>query len=149
MASEWTVANLRKILVFRRPLSGRALFWNWHNVIGFWCAGPLFFIVVTGVIMSYPWANNLLYRLTGSDLPSTAGIVSAERPNIAQSAANQSIQASGVTQSDGSRPKGQRATDQAIKFGFLFSRAEQQVPDWKSITLKIANIKASGYYFPD
>ena len=30
---------------------------------------PLFLIVITGVIMSYAWANNLLYRMTGNPPP--------------------------------------------------------------------------------
>ena len=46
---------------FRGGLAGRARDWNWHNVIGFWCATPLFLIVLTGVVMSYPWANDLLW----------------------------------------------------------------------------------------
>src|SRR5689334_17324893 len=59
----------KSVIWFARGLGGKARDWNWHNVIGFWCALPLFFIVLTGVIMSYPWANNLLYRITGSELP--------------------------------------------------------------------------------
>ena len=45
---------------------------NWHNVIGFWSAVPRFFIVISGAVMSYPWANILIYTLTG-DKPPTGG----------------------------------------------------------------------------
>jgi uncharacterized iron-regulated membrane protein len=63
------VQSLRNRLLFRGGLMGRAREWNWHNVIGMWTAVPLFFIVLTGVIISYPWASNLLYKLTGTQPP--------------------------------------------------------------------------------
>jgi uncharacterized iron-regulated membrane protein len=69
---KWSWQHLRPVVLFRRGLAGRQRNWNWHNVTGFWCAVPLFFIVLTGVIMSYQWANNLLYELAGSPLPAAA-----------------------------------------------------------------------------
>ncbi len=50
-------------------LRGRARDWNWHNVLGIWCAAPLLVIALTGVVMSFPWANTLLFRLSGSNPP--------------------------------------------------------------------------------
>ncbi len=63
---KWLLQYIRPAIWFRGGLRGRAREWNWHNTIGFWSAIPLFFIVLTGVIMSYQWANNLLYQLTGT-----------------------------------------------------------------------------------
>lgn len=63
---KWSWAAVRATLMFRSGLSGRARTWNWHNVAGVWCAIPLAFITLTGVVMSYPWANALLFRLAGS-----------------------------------------------------------------------------------
>jgi uncharacterized iron-regulated membrane protein len=65
----WSWKNIKAILLFRGGLNGKARDFNWHNVIGIWSMAPLFFIVLTGVIMSYPWANNLLYRMTGNEPP--------------------------------------------------------------------------------
>lgn len=65
----WTRQSLRAVTWFRRGLQGRARDFNWHNAIGFWCLVPLVVIVASGVVMSYPWANNLVYRLTGSETP--------------------------------------------------------------------------------
>jgi uncharacterized iron-regulated membrane protein len=65
----WLRQYLRPAIWFRGGLRGRARDWNWHNTIGFWSAIPLFFIVLSGVIMSYAWANNLLYRVTGTEPP--------------------------------------------------------------------------------
>ena len=60
-------------LLFRRGLRGRARDWNWHNVAGIWCALPLLLITLTGVVISYPWANALLFRLAGSPAAGTPG----------------------------------------------------------------------------
>ena len=64
-----TWASFRKILWFRGGLSGKARDFNWHNVAGFWCCVPLFFLVLSGVVMSYPWASNMVYRAAGSEPP--------------------------------------------------------------------------------
>lgn len=61
--------HLKPALLFRPNLKGRARDWNLHNIFGFWMALPLACIVLTGVIMAYPWATALLYRAAGSAVP--------------------------------------------------------------------------------
>lgn len=65
----WAKRALRNVVWFRRGLSAKARDFNWHNVIGLWTAIPLLFIVASGVVMSYPWANDLVYRLAGESAP--------------------------------------------------------------------------------
>lgn len=69
----WSVSGLKLITLFQRRLKGRGRDWNWHNVLGFWSAIPLFFIVVSGVVMSYPWANAMVFRLAGEAAPPAGG----------------------------------------------------------------------------
>jgi uncharacterized iron-regulated membrane protein len=76
----WTLSGLRLITLFQRRLKGRGRDWNWHNVLGFWSAIPLFFIVVSGVVMSYPWANALVYQLAGETAPPAGGGGAGGRP---------------------------------------------------------------------
>jgi len=64
----WVRAHLRPAFLFQRGLSGRARDFNWHNVLGIWSVAPLFLIALTGVVMAYPWANDLLFRVSG-DVP--------------------------------------------------------------------------------
>ena len=52
---------------------GKAREWNWHNVIGFWSLPVLIVLTVSGVVMSYRWANNLVYRLAGETAPAVGG----------------------------------------------------------------------------
>jgi uncharacterized iron-regulated membrane protein len=64
-----------RTLWFKTGLNGKARNWNWHNVIGFWMAIPMFLILVSGVVIGYDWANNLVYTVTGThptpDTPKT------------------------------------------------------------------------------
>lgn len=73
LPKKFTWQHLRPSLLFRGGLSGKARDWNWHNVIGIWAWVPLVLVVGSGVIMSYPWASNLLYTMTGSPLPPQPG----------------------------------------------------------------------------
>jgi uncharacterized iron-regulated membrane protein len=43
-------------------------------VFGFWACIPLFFIVITGVVMSYTWANNLVFLAVGETPPPPRGL---------------------------------------------------------------------------
>jgi uncharacterized iron-regulated membrane protein len=116
---DWGWANLKKIILFRRGLGGRALYWNWHNVFGAWCVVPLFIIVLSGVIMSYGWANNLLYRLTGNEPPAPPQSASSQ----------QKPQGEGKPRSD--------LAPQESPFEKIVAAAEQ-VPQWQSITVRIS-----------
>jgi uncharacterized iron-regulated membrane protein len=122
---EWNWNNLKKIIVFRGEAWGRARDWNWHNVLGFWCVAPLLLIVVTGVVMSYPWANNLLYRATGTTPLQAASQRLAERNPGAASRKN----------SDPSSRKSEPAHFEGLDK--LFTRARLQVPDWTTISLRL------------
>jgi len=68
---KWTRRHFAPILWFRGGLSGKARDFNWHNVIGFWCLVPLFVVVLSGAVISYPWASNLVYTLAGTQPPAS------------------------------------------------------------------------------
>lgn len=133
----WTRNAFRNVTWFRRGLSPKARDFNWHNVIGFWSAVPLFVIVVSGVVISYPWAGNLVYRVVGDTPPPPQG--GAGGP-------------AGPAGASASRPGGERGAggerggrgggdaDAAVPLdgiGVLAARAERQVRGWRSITLTL------------
>ncbi|MEQ1729799.1 MAG: PepSY-associated TM helix domain-containing protein [Vicinamibacterales bacterium] len=64
--------HVRPVLLFRSGVRGKARDFNWHNVIGIWSALPLFVVVLGGVVISYPWASDLVYRATGETPPPRA-----------------------------------------------------------------------------
>ena len=73
MPRRWTWQHVRPVALFRTGLSGKARDFNWHNTLGIWCAIPLFFIVVSVMPISFPWANALLFRAAGDVPPAPGG----------------------------------------------------------------------------
>jgi uncharacterized iron-regulated membrane protein len=56
-------------LLFKRGLAGKARDWNWHNVVGIWSAPILVVLTVTALPISYKWAGDAIYKLTGTVAP--------------------------------------------------------------------------------
>ncbi len=108
---KWLPQHLTAILLFRRTATARARDFNWHNVIGFWCAPVLIVLTATGVVMSYPWANRLLYQMAGSPLPAARGPQGLRGPQ------------------DSQRPR--------VDVDALWARAEQQLPTWQTVTMRL------------
>jgi uncharacterized iron-regulated membrane protein len=109
----WNLKGLRSVLWFRRGLPARARDFNWHNVIGFWSAAPLFVVVLSAVVISYTWAGNLVYRIAGEAPPAPRG--------------NQPNTSAGTTKEPGA----------LNNLNSQWLRAEQQVSDWQSISLQM------------
>lgn len=74
----WNRESFTKILRFNQGLKGKARDWNWHNVVGFWCAPFLLITALTGMVMSFGWANNLLFRVTGNEPTNYAAMKTAK-----------------------------------------------------------------------
>jgi uncharacterized iron-regulated membrane protein len=116
----WTSEAVKTITLFRSGLGGRARDFNWHNVIGFWCAPVLLVLTLTGVVMSYQWANDLLYRLTGNEPPPPQ-----TAPPTARDGQRRPREATAVP----SRP--------TLGLNALWARAERQVPGWVAINARL------------
>src|SRR5688572_10115606 len=69
---KWTAQALSGVTWFKGGLTGKARDFNWHNVFGFWTALPLFLVVLSATVISYPWATSLVYRVTGTQPPAPA-----------------------------------------------------------------------------
>jgi uncharacterized iron-regulated membrane protein len=114
--------------LFRTGLRGKARDFNWHNVIGIWTAVPLAIIVATAAPISFPWANALVYRIAGETPPAPAA--PASRPNTPPRAER----GPGPSEVEGPRSASTEGVNQ------LWARAEQQVPGWRSINLRLAGL---------
>jgi uncharacterized iron-regulated membrane protein len=97
---------------------------NWHNTIGFWSAAPLFIIVLSAVVISYTWAGNLVYRIVGETPPAprAANQTPPPSPSNVQSSAPANLNSA-------------------------WQRAEQQVGDWRSITLQLPANESAPFTF--
>jgi len=114
---QWKWSSFRPVLWFRGKLSGKARDWNWHNVLGFWSCVPLFFIVVTAALISYPWATGLLYNAFGETPP--GGARPPERSNAPASSPDM---------------QGLNA---------LWAKAEAASPGWQTISLRLPADKSA------
>ena len=64
----WRWSVLRLNLLFRTDLpNAKARDFNWHHVFGIWAVVPLFAVVISGVMISYPWAADLITRVYGEE----------------------------------------------------------------------------------
>jgi uncharacterized iron-regulated membrane protein len=109
---KWTKNAGHAILFPNLKLRGKARDFNWHHATGFWCAPVLFFIVLSGVLMSYTWATNLLYRVTGNE-PPVVRSSPARRP--------------------GSPKESNFIPGDLDRFWMI---AEQRIPDWKVVSVR-------------
>lgn len=117
----WKWRGLKTSLLFNRRLTGKARDWNWHNVIGFWSSSVLVVLTLTAAVMSYPWANDLLYTLAGS-----------EPPPRSQAPAGQAQRAGRSLGGAGAKP----AEQPVANFEALLAAAEKQVPGWTMLMMR-------------
>jgi uncharacterized iron-regulated membrane protein len=101
----------------RFKVKGKARDFNWHTTLGFWTSLVLIILTVTAAVISYQWVGNLLYTLTGNEVPQQQG---------------------------GGGPQGQNPNQQVEKapslpenLNQLWTRAEAQSENWKSINMRL------------
>jgi uncharacterized iron-regulated membrane protein len=134
----WNIRRVRSVIFFHRGLKSRARNFNWHNTIGFWSSLLLIVITGTGMVISYQWATNLLYTLTGSEPPVQQTTASRSTPAQPSGEARERSSRKQVANEARSlqRPNSQSS---AIPedLDVLWLRAEQQANGWQSITLRL------------
>ncbi|MCY1003890.1 PepSY-associated TM helix domain-containing protein [Myxococcus sp. MISCRS1] len=111
---KWTLKTVRPVLWFRRGLKGKPRDFNWHNVIGFWTLPVLIVLTASGMVISYKWASDFVYTLTGNAPPAQQGPGSA-----------------GV--------KVAPPSEDAVRkdLGSLLAVVQGQAPTWESITYRL------------
>jgi uncharacterized iron-regulated membrane protein len=158
---QWTVKHVSAVVFFRGGLRGKARDFNWHNVIGLWCAPILIVLTATGMVISYPWASNLVYTVTGSPRPVVPGrgggpgVVEGQRGRGGRGDAGQgnegrSGQPRGGERREASRtPAENRGPERAApptesaspvalaSLESLVARAEQRVPTWRTMIVRL------------
>lgn len=128
MPRSWNWRALRPIVWFRQNSSTKARDFNWHNSIGFWTAPVLIVLTLTAMPISFRWAGNLLFTVTGTPLPAaTTGGQSA---------------GAGAAAPAGISPATLDA--RTLTLDELVTAAGKQMPEWKTITLRINNGAAPG-----
>lgn len=115
-------------------LGGKARDFNWHNVIGFYTAPILIVLTASGLVLSYPWANRLVYTIAGSPAPGTSA-------------------AGGVANTGTRSGPSERGRERVRPVGLpgnldvLWARAEQAVPTWGTMTMRLGSQPAAPVTF--
>ena len=148
----WTWPIVSAVTLFRSGIRGKARDFNWHNVIGFWCAPILVVLTATGMVISYSWASNLVYTLTGSPRPA-AGAGRGGGPG-AEAGGGRGSGRSGergrgasVRVDPAGRARAERPPEPAgppedssssgVTLESLVARAERRVPTWRTMILRL------------
>jgi len=112
---KWRTKGLRRSLWFiRRPADAKARNWNWHNVIGLWTAPVLIVLTLTALPISYRWAGQLLFTITGTPPPPPAPANTAPAAKL-------------TPPSSDAKPLSAEA---------LITVAQKQFPTWKTLTYR-------------
>lgn len=112
--------TLRAGVFLRFGLVSRAREWNQHRVLGFWFAFPIALITITGAIMAFGWATNLLFLVTGSPLPGAAHTA--------------------VTTQHRSHQDAERSQPEAsVEMQQTLNSAERQAPGWRVLRVATPN----------
>jgi uncharacterized iron-regulated membrane protein len=114
----WSWTRFKAGAFFRAGLSGKAWNWNRHNTLGLWAAQPLIVITVTGAILTYGWATNLLYRAAGSSPPlrvASKGNVSGDKKHSSREAKPQA----------------------AVNISQILASAEHQATGWRILKVPL------------
>jgi uncharacterized iron-regulated membrane protein len=158
-------AQFRNILWFRGRLRPKARDFNWHNVLGFWSALPLALVVYSGVVISYPWAGNMVYQAFGETPPTGRGGGpggGAGNPNGRPGTASargggdgRGAEVSGAAGRSGAQapPPAPGTTGTAVApepppavapadVDSLLQRAMKREPDWTILTARIPTVEA-------
>lgn len=119
--------HFKAAMTLRWKVKGRARDFNWHTVIGFWASLVLIILTLTAVIMSYQWAGNLLYTLTGNEPPAPQQQQQGPAPN--------------------QQPE-QPALVVPANLNDLLTKAENHTT-WKSISLRLPLVKDAAVFTID
>jgi uncharacterized iron-regulated membrane protein len=117
--------HFKAALTFRWQVTGKARDFNWHSVIGFWSSLILIILTLTAAVISYQWAGNLVYTLTGNEVPA---------PPQQQQPQN---------------PSGEQPFILPENLGQVWDKAESHAPAWKSISLRLPITKDAAVFTID
>lgn len=113
----WRWRTLRSLLLFRtKYVNSKVRDFNWHHVFSVWALIPLFLIALSGVVMSYPWANGLVFATFGEMAPQRGEGAQRERGND-------------------TGPEASASADPAASLQQLLDGAIAQEDNWQRVTL--------------
>lgn len=124
-------AGFKASIALRAIPRGRARSFNRHNAIGFWASPFLLILALTGAVMAYRRAGNLLFTMTGSTAPKEEA--GARGPGPAPE--NRGSAKPGGPDAGAMRPPPPHG-NLHVSLDTLAARAGGLAPAWTSLTLR-------------
>ncbi len=127
----WRWRTVRGLLFFQKKyVNAKVRDFNWHHVFGVWMLVPLFLIAVSGAVISFPWASNLVYAAFGEQAPQRGG------------GGGRGPGGGGGAEARGGgegRPAAEAPAEETARASLqqMLDMATAQVPDWQRITLPV------------
>ncbi len=125
----WRWRTLRGLVLFRtKYINSKVRDYSWHHVFSSWALIPLFLIAFSGVVMSYPWANKLVFAAFGEQAPQRGGPAGGGAAN-----------AGGGQRERGNRPapEANAMSTAGVSLQRLLETAIAQEASWRRITLPV------------
>jgi uncharacterized iron-regulated membrane protein len=120
----WRWRTVRSLVFFRaKYLNSKVRDFAWHHVFSVWALVPLFLISLSGVVMSFPWANKLVYAAYGEQVPQ-------------RGAPQAGGAARGAGREGGNRGGAEEAAPRA-SLDVLHAAAIAQLPNWQRMTFPL------------
>jgi uncharacterized iron-regulated membrane protein len=129
---KWTPGAFRTIAWFRIGLSSKGRDSNWHYIFGFWCLVPLMLIIISAVVISYPWASKLVFKMAGSQLSPPTGPPGPGGPGIKLSSTTPARSAL-----HDSSPDRQQMLRQLEGLDLMLKNVQAQAGEWKTISVQL------------
>jgi uncharacterized iron-regulated membrane protein len=127
-AWRWPAVKFR-MLFARKVANSKVRDFNWHHVFSFWMVIPLFLIALSGVVISYGWASNLVFAAFGEQAPQRFGPM--REPGGASRSAGPSRAPNA--------PEGEPKTLQRATLQMIFAASKGQYADWRTLSVPLAN----------
>lgn len=117
----WTMESVKSALQLRLHGRGRARDWNWHTVAGFWMSPVLIVLTVSGLVISYRWAGNVVHWIAGSKPPAVgSGRGGGAGP--------------GATSFSVAPPN---AESRPLDWDVAIAKVQTEFPSWEQMTLRL------------
>jgi uncharacterized iron-regulated membrane protein len=139
----WRWKALRELLMFRGSyVNSKARDFAWHHIFSVWALIPLAVVVFSGVVMSYGWANSLLFAAYGEQAPQRGGPPgfapgATFGPGAARNAGGEGRNG-GRGGGDTGTGGGSEGGGSRVSLEQLLAAAKTAVPNWQTLSLPLA-----------
>jgi uncharacterized iron-regulated membrane protein len=114
---KWKWSFIRQKIFFQKMPTAKARDFNWHHVFSFWVVIPLVAVVGSGAVLSYQWANNLVFAAAGLEAPQGRG------------------QGKGMWAKSSGGDTSSLPAEQLVSFQSILDKAEGVESNWKTISI--------------